>query len=246
MNIRKAALVSIMMASPAFATGCSSASEPPPGTTVRGTYDAVADGPYAQMTFPDGEHFSLVRAACTSDCTESGTYAINAAATILALRDAKTGKIIELPFSALQSAPAAAEATMLAAQIRPLGSSLTTGSPGSVTSGQQTLVSDGGALSGDGGSLIFDGGSLISDGGSPMPGFNAGNQPFALGDSGSGAAGDSGSCPGCTSEPIGPGGSQFDAPNPFQQHDTGVCEGCTSEPIGPGGSQFDAPNPFGH
>jgi hypothetical protein len=137
-------------------TGCSGSSGPSPSpVTLAGTYQALSDGPYLQISFIDGEHYSLLRSNCGGDgdgdgdegCEVNGTYAFDANGDMLSLVDDATGETTELPFSA---------------------------STGASTLNEPLRVEN------DGTSLGASGATSLVNGTTPISGFQAGTQLFKV------------------------------------------------------------------
>jgi hypothetical protein len=189
------------------ALACSSSGSPGPAAAsgaafLSGTYRAVNAGPIAEITFYGDSRYMLVDGACAdallgtaadeaagatppslAACNELGTYALDAAGTMLTL--SPTGKASrQIPFaSALAGAAYAARASSLAPpELRVQGGSLTSGTDASLTSG-----SDAGLTAGDGGVLVPCPGGTLSKSGVPLTqAFSAGNQQLVGGNPPSG------------------------------------------------------------
>ena len=92
----------------ASAVGCSSSAPPTPSSArvaLDGTYVAPSGSDITTITFSDGDRYTLMRSCASSagGCPESGSYDIEAAATLLVLTNEVTGASARLPLQVLQT-----------------------------------------------------------------------------------------------------------------------------------------------
>jgi hypothetical protein len=149
---RLASVVVLCLAAPA----CSSSSLAVGGVPLElnGAYEA-SGGDISEITFTDASHYFLWSSPCSGSphtCLHTGSYALNAASSELALTDAATGTTTTIPFKA--------------GATRPLGQSLATvglSESSTVDPSALDLPTLGGLL------LVGDAGPLTQDAAPPPP-----------------------------------------------------------------------------
>jgi hypothetical protein len=110
---------------------------------LAGTYKAATSGPLAEITFFAPARYALLRGPCddqAEDCDETGTYALDAAATTLTLTPDDGGAPSELPFQTLLADDSESGATVTTESSSLAGERALR--PDGLVSGSSSLVCD--------------------------------------------------------------------------------------------------------